>query len=157
MSQLTRQQRGLLKQRQKEFAAFTRDAAKGTEALVREVMPSDAEGYLANLGLFIRRFDDIIRDQEFDAEAGRRMFLTVTRLVGEYFRQAYGGAWAIDEDPGSQTFAHYVIDIPIGESGDYNLSPADIAKALVGTPAPRGLHATLGMTRDLLAELKGEA
>ena len=75
-------------------------------------------------------------------------------VLGEILCRRGGGAWAVDDVPGSPAFARYVIDLPAGCGAGYRVDPARLAhEALVAPPgadpAPLGalVEAVLGRAR----------
>lgn len=105
---------------------------------------------------FVDGLDQALREMVIESSEDRAwLLLRVGYFVGEYFVQAYGGHWFVNDVPGSRYFARYVV------GGFANISPSSamldpflIAQIIVDTPVPRSLSALIASADRELREMQ---
>ncbi|MEZ4401215.1 MAG: hypothetical protein R3B06_14410 [Kofleriaceae bacterium] len=142
----------VLQRRGAAFAGFVADAAPIVDDFMRSVLAVDPAPYLADLDRFVEPLDQLVGDVEVAAADRGWLFTRVVYFVGEYLVRRHRGSWQIDAAPGSPTFGHFVVHVPIDRDGLglISVSPGAVAGAYVDRPPPRRLRAIL---QELVADI----
>ena len=143
MRELTADQEALLARGRAAFEVFVRDAGPLVDELVSMLAPHDVEACRANLEVLLPPLERLLANEVLDPDALARAGTRVTFVVAEFLRRSFGGVWALDDVPGSPSFAHPVIDIPLRGPAHLRVDPGRLAYDFLLSPPPRSLFRVL--------------
>ncbi|CAN5841577.1 hypothetical protein BH11MYX2_BH11MYX2_38300 [soil metagenome] len=152
---LTDEQMTALEKRRAELTMWAVDSVTIADDLIRMTCKADPAPFLANYDLFLPAIDELAGNVTISSEQMQRMRTPLFCFVAEYLVRMLGGTWTVDDVEGSQYFAQYMIDVPLGSGPDLlRLSPYHLAQGYLMAPAPRSLTTAL---RAIVKRVRGDA
>lgn len=96
--------------RHARFDAFYAELMPVLVAFVEQLGITPAHGVLTNAPAYAPLLASALRDTRVETPDDRVWLLTrVGYYAGEYLVQQHGGCWFVNDDPGSKSFARYVV------------------------------------------------
>jgi len=142
----------LLARKVAEFPKFVSERLPVLHEFAEDLELPDPVMILNDPSAYLGGIEDFMRNQVVEEDDWFWILARTAYFIGEVLVQRLGGCWLVNEDPGSRTFARYVV----GEFSQISnhravVDPFEVAIEYLHTPPPRELR---GLVDDTIEDLK---